>query len=90
MLTPSRIILLPMAAAAVCQPVQATTYLSLEQAQQVLFADQMLTPVPLLLSAEQILSIERESGTHYYPGQCAPGAPTVACYWSMRSSASMI
>jgi Na+-translocating ferredoxin:NAD+ oxidoreductase RnfG subunit len=67
-LTPSRIVLLPLAAAAVCQPVQATTYLSIEQAQQLLFADQTLAPIPLALSADQIATIERESGTHYYPG----------------------
>lgn len=68
MLMTSRIVLLPLAAAALCQPVQATTYLSLEQAQQLLFGDQALTPVPLNLSAEQIASIERESGTHFFAG----------------------
>lgn len=68
MLTTSRIVLLPLAAAAVCLPVQATTYLSVEQAQQLLFGDQALTPVPLTLSAENVATIERESGTHYYAG----------------------
>jgi len=67
-LTTSRIVLLPLAAAAVCQPVQATTYLSVEQAQQLLFGDQTLTPVPLSLSAADIATLERESGTRYYAG----------------------
>jgi len=64
----SRIVLLPLAAATVCLPVQATTYLSVEQAQQLLFGDQALSPLPLALSTEDIATIERESGTRYYPG----------------------
>jgi hypothetical protein len=67
-LTTSRIVVLPLAAVAVCQPVQATTYLSVEQAQQLLFGDQALTPVPLSLSAADIATLERESGSHYYAG----------------------
>jgi hypothetical protein len=67
-LTTSRIVLLPLAAAAVCQTVQATTYLSVEQAQRLLFGDQMLTPAPISLSAEDVASLERQTGTHYYPG----------------------
>jgi hypothetical protein len=68
LLTTSRIVLLPLAAAAVCQPVQATTYLSVEQAQQQLFGDQALTPMPLALNAADIATIERESGTRYFAG----------------------
>ena len=68
MLTTPRIVLLPLAAAALCQPVQATTYLSVEQAQRLLFGQQTLTPAPLSLSVEDIASIERESGTRYFPG----------------------
>lgn len=64
----SRILWLPVAAISVCLPAQAAVYLSVEQAQKLMFGDQELTPVPLALNAADIANIERETATHYYPG----------------------
>jgi len=64
----SRIVWLPVAAIAICQPAQATVYLTVEQAQRLMFGDGELTPVPLALSATDAATVERETGTRYYPG----------------------
>lgn len=64
----SRILWLPVAAVTVCQPAQATVYLTLEQAQALMFGNQALAPVPLALGAGDIASIEQQTGTRYYPG----------------------
>jgi hypothetical protein len=68
MFTPSRIVLLPAAAFAVAQPAQAMVYLSIEQAQELMFPGQTLMPVPLQLSADDIAAVERDSGTRYFAG----------------------
>lgn len=68
MFTPSRIVFLPVAALAAAQPVQAMVYLTVEQAQELMFAGQTLTPVPLALSAADIAAVERDSGTRYVAG----------------------
>jgi|SRR5579859_3270166 len=65
---PSRIVFLPVAALAAGQPAQAMVYLSIEQAQELMFPGQALTPVPLALSAADIAAVERESGTRYFAG----------------------
>jgi hypothetical protein len=64
----TRIVLLPLATAAACAPAYAIVYLSVEQAQQLMFAGQTLTPVPLALSAADVAAIERDSGVKVYPG----------------------
>lgn len=68
MFTPSRIVFLPVAALTAAQPAQALVYLSLEQAQQLMFPAQTLMPVPLVLSADDIAAVERETGTRYFAG----------------------
>lgn len=64
----SRILLIPVAAAAIVQPAYAIVYLSVEQAQQLMFAGQTLTPYSLMLSAAQVTAIERDSGVKVFPG----------------------
>lgn len=53
--------LLPMSAAAVIAPAQATTYLTLEQAQGALLPGQALTPAPIHLSPAQVQAIQAAS-----------------------------
>jgi hypothetical protein len=50
------------------QSAQALVYLSVEQAQALLFPGQTLTPLPVLLSAADIAAITRDSGVAVYPG----------------------
>ncbi len=64
----SRIVYLPIAVAAICAPAHALVYLSVEQAQQVMFPGRSLTALPLALSLEQIAAIERDSGVKVYAG----------------------
>ena len=64
----SRIIFLPIAAVAICAPAHALVYLSVEQAQQLLFPGRSLTATPLALSAEQVAAIEHDSGVKVYAG----------------------
>jgi len=68
MFIPSRIVFLPVAVLAAGQPAQAMVYLSIEQAQELMFPGQTLTPVPLVLSAADIATVERETGTRYFAG----------------------
>lgn len=64
----SRIVWLPVAVVSICEPAQAMVYLSVEQAQRLMFNDHALTPVPLTLSAMDIAAIEHETGTRYFAG----------------------
>lgn len=64
----SRIVMLPVAALAAAQPVEAMIYLSLEQAQQLMFAHETLTPLALAPSNDQIAAIERSTGTRFQSG----------------------
>lgn len=48
-------------ALAVTMPVHATVYLSVEQAQKLMFPGATFTPVPLTLSPEQVAAIEKAS-----------------------------
>jgi FMN-binding domain len=68
MIPGSRIVLLPVAALSVCQPAVALEYLSVAQAQQLMFGARPLAPLPLALDAAEITAIERDSGVKVYPG----------------------
>jgi Na+-translocating ferredoxin:NAD+ oxidoreductase RnfG subunit len=59
------------AALVVCQSAQALVYLSVEQAQALLFPGQTLTALPVVLSAAQIAAIEKDSGVRVYAGSLA-------------------
>jgi hypothetical protein len=64
----TRIAFLPLAAVAICAPAQALIYLSVEQAQQLMFPGRQLTALPLALSPADIAAIERDAGVRVYPG----------------------
>ena len=64
----SRIIVLPIAVTAICAPAQALVYLSVEQAQQLMYAGHSLTPLPVVLTNENIAAIEHDSGVKVYAG----------------------
>jgi len=66
MIPGSRIAFLPLTALCVCQPVQAMVYMSVEQAQQLMFGSRPLTPLPLALSPADVAAIERDSGVKVY------------------------
>jgi hypothetical protein len=68
MIPGSRIAMLPVAAVAMYQPAHAMVYLSVEQAQQLMFGAEPLAPLPLVLSDAQISAIERDSGVKVYAG----------------------
>ncbi|MDR3417818.1 MAG: FMN-binding protein [Nevskia sp.] len=68
-MTPSsRLLLLPFAAVAVCAPAHAMVYLSVEEAQKLMFGDQALTPLPLSLSPQQVAAVEKDAGVKFFPG----------------------
>lgn len=64
----TRIVVLPLAAICVSQPAQAMVYLSVEQAQQLMFGARPLTPLPVALSAADIAAIEHDSGVKVFEG----------------------
>ena len=64
----SRIVFLPIAVAAICAPAYALVYLSVEQAQQVMYPGRSLTALPLALTADQVAAIEHNSGVKVYAG----------------------
>ena len=51
-----------------CQSAQALVYLSVEQAQALMFPGQTLAPLPLVLSAADIAAIEKDAGVPVYAG----------------------
>ena len=57
----SRLLLVPLAAVAMVSPAYAVTYLSLEQAQALMFPGTLLTPVPVTLTADQMAAVEKAS-----------------------------
>jgi Na+-translocating ferredoxin:NAD+ oxidoreductase RnfG subunit len=63
-----RIAYLPVAAVAACAPAQALVYMSVEQAQQLMFKDQVLNALPVILSAADIAAIESDSGAKVFAG----------------------
>lgn len=68
MIPDSRISLIPVAAVMLCAPAHALVYLSVEQAQQLMFPGQILTAMPLTLSVEQIAAIQKDAGVKVFPG----------------------
>ncbi len=58
----SRLLLIPLATMAAVSPAYAVTYLSLDQAQALMFPGVLLTPATKTLSAEQISTVEKSSG----------------------------
>ena len=64
----SRISIIPVAAVMVCMPAHSLVYMSVEEAQQVMFRGQTLTAMPVVLSAADMAAIERDSGVRVYPG----------------------
>jgi Na+-translocating ferredoxin:NAD+ oxidoreductase RnfG subunit len=56
------------AALVVCHSAQALVYLSVEQAQALMFPGQTLTPTPVVLSAADIAAIEKDAGVQVYVG----------------------
>lgn len=58
----SRLLLLPVAALVVAAPARATVYLTVPQAQQLMFPGAVLTPAFVALSADQAQTIERQTG----------------------------
>lgn len=60
--------LLPLTAIAVCQPAHALVYMSVEQAQHLMFGDARLLAVPVILTAPQIAAVEQDSGVKFIPG----------------------
>ena len=68
MFTPSRIVFLPVAALVAAPPAQAMGYLSIAQAQELMFPGQTLIPAPLALSTDDIAAVEHETGTRYFAG----------------------
>src|SRR5450631_102391 len=65
---PSRITLLPLTAVVVCAPAQALIYMSVEEAQQVMFGGQSLTAFSVAMSAADIAAIERDAGVKVHAG----------------------
>lgn len=55
-------------AVAACAPAQALVYMTVDQAQQLMFPGQTLTALPLVLSAADIAAVERDSGVKVYAG----------------------
>jgi hypothetical protein len=58
----SRLLLIPLATMAAVSPAYAVTYLSLDQAQALMFPGVLLTPAGKMLTAEQVAAVEKDSG----------------------------
>jgi hypothetical protein len=70
------------AALVVCQSAHALVYLSVEQAQALMFPGQTLTPVPVVLSAADVAAIEKDSGVPVYPGSLAAWKTTTGYFFT--------
>ncbi len=55
-------------AVAVCAPAQALVYMTVDQAQQLMFPGQTLAALPLVLSPAERAAIEKDSGVKVYAG----------------------
>jgi Na+-translocating ferredoxin:NAD+ oxidoreductase RnfG subunit len=64
----SRIAYVSIAAVAVCVPAHALVYMSVEQAQQLMFPGQSLAALSLRLSGDQIAAVEKDAGVKVYHG----------------------
>jgi Na+-translocating ferredoxin:NAD+ oxidoreductase RnfG subunit len=58
----ARLFLIPLSPLAMCAPAYAVTYLTVAQAQSLMFEGRVLTPATCTLSPEQAQTIERDSG----------------------------
>jgi len=58
----ARLLLIPLSPLALCAPAYAVTYLTVEQAQTLMFEGSVLTRAATTLSAEQVQAIESDSG----------------------------
>jgi len=58
----ARLILIPLAALVASAPARATVYLSIEQAQTVMFGDQAMTAQTFVLDAAQIAAVQKDAG----------------------------
>ena len=58
----SRLLLIPLSTMAAVSPAYAVTYLSLDQAQALMFPGALLNPASKTLSAEQVSAVEKASG----------------------------
>jgi hypothetical protein len=56
------------AALVACQSAHALVYLSVEQAQALMFPGQALTALPLNLTVAEVAAIEKETGVTVFPG----------------------
>lgn len=65
----SRLLLIPLAAMAAVSPAYAVTYLSVDQAQALMFPSALLTPATQMLSAEQVSAVEHASGVKMFSPQ---------------------
>lgn len=87
----SRFFLIPVAALTIVQPAQATTYLSIQQAQALMFPGATLTENFRTLSDAQVAIIEKTSGANVGNKQLRAWSLRPAVGSSqIRSSASMI
>lgn len=68
MIPGSRIAWLPLTGVVVSLPAHALVYLSVDQAQQLMFGQQSLTAVPVQLTPAQVAAIEQRSGVKVYAG----------------------
>lgn len=59
----ARLLLLPLAPLAIATPAWATTYLSVEQAQALMFPNTLLTPEAVTLNDSQVQAIEKAAGS---------------------------
>ncbi|MBS0374497.1 MAG: FMN-binding protein [Proteobacteria bacterium] len=59
---------LPLATVAAAAPAHAMVYLSVEQAQRLMFGAAALEPLPLALGADDVAAVEHASGTRYRTG----------------------
>ena len=86
----ARLIFLPLAGIAIAGgPAYATVYLSVEQAQAILFPGATFQKDSRTLTEEQVKAIEHASGVHVLTKQSKSGEfPTAAGSSSMRSLAS--
>lgn len=64
----ARMVWLPLATVAVAAPAHAMVYLSIEQAQRLLFGNAVLEPLSLAPGTDVVAAVERASGTRFRPG----------------------
>ena len=62
MFQPNRLLILPVATLAAFAPAHAMVYLTVPQAQKLMFGEEALTPLPIVLTKAQTAAIEKASG----------------------------